>query len=734
LSEDKAEAGEKDFFAIGLGDDVAFVPTDIFARYVKSKTPKNQDGIFTKNNTFNVEGGAEIRLPNNNTIRFEGRVRRTKGKVLFPEKLQNKYGLPPEETFKDRGTNVGAFYSKQNKDENIGGSVGLNYDAEAGKFREFNASGFLRNIFGNDSLKASASFNPTNKKASGKLEYTSKFNDGGLTMNKQMELFEEGGEVDPVSGNDVPLGSTEKEVRDDQPAMLSEGEMVVPADVVRYFGVEHFMKLRDEAKMGYKKMEAMGQFGTDEGKTLPDDTLFNAGGPPFTIEDIEVIEPDDLESLEGGEEDTLEANAGAFVQGGQGTNPFDNNAATTAGQQFASGKPITASSFSQPAFTFDSFKGFSGLTSDYIQSFLPDAFKNKKPEQASLATNILDTFYGNKLPQQAQGASTKSGQSDVPDGGGTSDLSSATPGIGSVSELAGNASTASVNSLAGLGQMLDTPVGRGVLDAVGYATSFAMTPSTGIVSGLMRGASALSPTISKGFRDLQDIGRIDAARAANAALAMKAEFAALSPAEIADINTLAAFNSISNVTGYDPTVDPAVSAVGVTSMGVPGYSVAGPLGATYGWNNDFGWEVVADPLSTKDLDKAKQKQDSINQIGTEAAAVGAVDVDPSGSEGLAGPPGGQNEPSPNQSPSPSFGDQEYGGGPDQDDGPEADGGAVGGTDNDADGDDTGGPDGEGEGEDGGPEGIAKGGLIKRKPRNKKRGGRKRKKRGGLGSR
>ena len=165
-------------------------------------------------------------------------------------------------------------------------------------------------------------------------------------LEKQMELFEEGGQVDPVSGNDVPLGSTEKEVRDDQPAMLSEGEMVVPADVVRYFGVEHFMKLRDEAKMGYKKMEAMGQFGTEEGQTLPDDTLFNAGGPPFTIEDIEVIEPDGVEE----EKDTLEANAGAFVQGGQETNPFDNSAATTAGQQFAAGKPITPSSFSQPAF------------------------------------------------------------------------------------------------------------------------------------------------------------------------------------------------------------------------------------------------------------------------------------------------------------------------------------------------------------------------------------------------
>ena len=557
-------------------------------------------------------------------------------------------------------------------------------------------------------------------------------------LEKQMELFEEGGEVDPVSGNDVPLGSTEKEVRDDQPAMLSEGEMVVPADVVRYFGVEHFMKLRDEAKMGYKKMEAMGQFGTDEGKTLPDDTLFNAGGPPFTIEDIEVIEPDDLENLEGGEEDTLEANAGAFVQGGLETNPFDNSASTTAGQQFAAGKPITASSFNQPAFTFDSFKGFSGLTSDFIQSFLPDAFKKEKPEETRLATNVIDRFYGNKIPQQAQGASTKSGQSDVPDGGGNSDLSSATPGIGSVSELAGNASTASINSLAGMGAMLDSTVGRAALSFADFGIASSLTPSkgpTGPVGGLMAAASALSPTISKGFDVVNSVATMDAARAKNAAAAMKAEFAALSPAEIADINTLAAFNSISNVTGYDPTVDPAVSAVGVTSMGVPGYSVAGKFGATYGWNDEFGWEVVGDKLSEKDLDKAKQKQNSINQIGTEAAAVGAVDVDPTGSEGLAGPPGGQNEPSPTQSP--SHGDQEHGGGPDQDDGPEADGGAVGGGDDGTGSDDTG-PGGGDTGPDGddGAEGVgaAKGGLIKRKPRNKKRGGRKRKKRGGLGSR
>ena len=127
-----------------------------------------------------------------------------------------------------------------------------------------------------------------------------------------MELFEDGGEVDPVSGNDIPLGSTAKEVRDDQPAMLSEGEMVIPADVVRYFGVEHIMNMRDQAKIGYKKMEAMGQFGTDEGQTLPDETLFNAGGPPFTIEDIEIIE-DEMEDKDEAE-DKIEAKSGALVK------------------------------------------------------------------------------------------------------------------------------------------------------------------------------------------------------------------------------------------------------------------------------------------------------------------------------------------------------------------------------------------------------------------------------------
>ena len=93
-----------------------------------------------------------------------------------------------------------------------------------------------------------------------------------------MDLFgglkDEGGKVDRKSGNKVPIGSTKKEVRDDIPAQLSEGEFVLPADVVRYHGLEKLMKLRQQAKGGLKTMDKMGQMGNADEATLPDDIPF----------------------------------------------------------------------------------------------------------------------------------------------------------------------------------------------------------------------------------------------------------------------------------------------------------------------------------------------------------------------------------------------------------------------------------------------------------------------------
>lgn len=83
-------------------------------------------------------------------------------------------------------------------------------------------------------------------------------------------MLQEGGTVDEESGNEVPVGSLKKEVRDDIPAQLSEGEFVFPADVVRFIGLQKLMELRQAAKEGLGKMEAMGQMGNSDEATEED--------------------------------------------------------------------------------------------------------------------------------------------------------------------------------------------------------------------------------------------------------------------------------------------------------------------------------------------------------------------------------------------------------------------------------------------------------------------------------
>jgi hypothetical protein len=134
-----------------------------------------------------------------------------------------------------------------------------------------------------------------------------RFAKGGVvnTTEKQMNnLFAEGGikddgmNVDPVSGNEVPSGSMASEVRDDIDAKLSEGEYVVPADVVRYFGVAFFEKLRNKAKEGLAAMESGGRIG---GEPVEDDAL------PFDVSELQSIDEggtdaqmQDLGMAEGG--------------------------------------------------------------------------------------------------------------------------------------------------------------------------------------------------------------------------------------------------------------------------------------------------------------------------------------------------------------------------------------------------------------------------------------------------
>jgi len=75
--------------------------------------------------------------------------------------------------------------------------------------------------------------------------------------------------IDPVSGNEIPPGSLPQEVRDDVDAKLSEGEYVLPADVVRYFGLDYIEKLINKAKQGMEELQAGGRIGGKTEEDLP---------------------------------------------------------------------------------------------------------------------------------------------------------------------------------------------------------------------------------------------------------------------------------------------------------------------------------------------------------------------------------------------------------------------------------------------------------------------------------
>ena len=198
---------------------------------------------------------------------------------------------------------------------------------------------------------------------------------------KQMELFQEGGlkdeggTKDPVSGNDVPPGATQEEVRDDIPAQLSEGEFVFPADVVRYIGLEKLMRMRQEAKMGLKMMEEMGQMGNADEATIPDDI-------PFSVIDIQIAEGDDDDDevekrAEGG---VIEA-ANGFAGTTTATNPLQTRQSS-----------MTASP--------------TGLKTAYTAPIIPTAtvaptggFQYKSPIEAKQRATFKCLFGGDELTQ-----------------------------------------------------------------------------------------------------------------------------------------------------------------------------------------------------------------------------------------------------------------------------------------------------------------------------------------------
>lgn len=105
---------------------------------------------------------------------------------------------------------------------------------------------------------------------------------------KEGGIRDDGLNVDPVSGNEIPSGSLAEEVRDDIPAQLSGGEYVVPADVVRFFGVKYFEDLRMQAKLGLQDMERNGRIGGEP--VEPQQQMVQNTNQGITEADLQALE------------------------------------------------------------------------------------------------------------------------------------------------------------------------------------------------------------------------------------------------------------------------------------------------------------------------------------------------------------------------------------------------------------------------------------------------------------
>jgi hypothetical protein len=89
-----------------------------------------------------------------------------------------------------------------------------------------------------------------------------KFAEGGVVMDPEMM-------PPPGAGNEVPPGAMPKEVADDQPILASEGEYIIPANVVRYLGLDYIEKIVNKAKKGLEEMDQNGRIGGEPSAPAP---------------------------------------------------------------------------------------------------------------------------------------------------------------------------------------------------------------------------------------------------------------------------------------------------------------------------------------------------------------------------------------------------------------------------------------------------------------------------------
>ena len=235
-------------------------------------TPSVSSRSSTSNKKYNDDVSVDT-SSKQSSVNLDGEMRVNKDVDVRAGLGRSKYSL--DEKASRGGKDIGGYEEDSSSTrKSLGGRYkDLNVDyledkpSRGDTYKKLEGSYNIKNDE-NEQLRVSGSTDSQKKSKVG-IDYTLRFADGGVVPETERMLadggiMQEGGTVDEASGNEVPAGSLKEEVRDDVDAKLSVGEFVVPADVVRYIGLENLMKMRDKAKAGLKQMSDIGQMGNAE--------------------------------------------------------------------------------------------------------------------------------------------------------------------------------------------------------------------------------------------------------------------------------------------------------------------------------------------------------------------------------------------------------------------------------------------------------------------------------------
>jgi hypothetical protein len=360
-SNDGSSTGEGYSAGVTLGNRKASVSPSMFSNKNTNET-KFDDGVILSQmgKTIGFALNGEVVL--NEGVRVRGGLEKTtsssNGEAVYRgEVIEGFSGSSVS-----RGANVGLTAGKLNLDYSQREQEGSpKYEKLSGRYDLGNDSNITGDIDSDKNIN---------------VTYNKRFAKGG-NVEQMNKLFADGGMMDDsgeqVNGVEVPLGSLKEEVADDIPARLSEGEFVVPADVVRFIGLEKLMAMRDKAKQGLLRMEEMGQMGNAEEVENPDQS-FMQDDEDFSSEIDDIMAEDEPTDMMA-EESPMPA---GFARGG-----------------YASGTDLSKAN-QNPAVDVRYFKNAEGkvMFITYINGAplvsIPDGFTETKETYEQLVGNAAD--------------------------------------------------------------------------------------------------------------------------------------------------------------------------------------------------------------------------------------------------------------------------------------------------------------------------------------------------------